>query len=123
MVLGAETGLVLARDPDTVLAPDVAFVRAGREPRSLDGFWEGPPDLAVEVTSPSESWSAVQEKALLWMAHGCRALLVLDPRKQVATLFRAADDVRVLAPGAVLDLSDVVPGWTVAVDEFWPEVV
>ena len=54
VVCGAETGFVLARNPDTVLAPDIAFVRRDRIPATgrPTFFWEGAPDLAVEVTSP-----------------------------------------------------------------------
>ena len=72
VVCGAETGFVLARDPDTVLAPDVAFVRRERIPASglPATFWEGPPDLAVEVTSPGDTGREVADKVASWLV--CR---------------------------------------------------
>ncbi|HEY4759453.1 MAG TPA: Uma2 family endonuclease, partial [Thermoguttaceae bacterium] len=49
-IMGAETGFIIRRDPDTVRAPDVAFIRADRIPEKLpQGYFDGPPDLAVEV--------------------------------------------------------------------------
>ena len=64
VVCGAETGFALERDPDTVLAPDIAFVRRERILASglPAAFWEGPPDLAVEVTSPGDTRREVAEK-------------------------------------------------------------
>src|SRR5262249_41275558 len=55
-VFAAETGFYLERDPDTVRAPDVSFVRQDRISRPLtSGYLPLSPDLAVEVVSPSES--------------------------------------------------------------------
>src|SRR3972149_1026687 len=60
VVLGAETGFRIARDPDTVRAPDVAFVRSDRVPAApLSGFFPGAPDLAVEILSPDDRASEV----------------------------------------------------------------
>src|SRR5262249_53080471 len=55
-VFGADTGFILSRNPDTILAPDVAFVRSDRLPpdEEQEGFLRLAPDLAVEVVSPSE---------------------------------------------------------------------
>ena len=120
VTFGAETGFILGSDPDTVRAPDAAFVRqaraevVGRTAR----FWPGAPDLAVEVVSPGDSSSEVQSKALNWIAAGTTALLVLDPARRSATVYRAGGDVNVLTDGD-LDLSDAVPGWRVAVADFF----
>ncbi len=62
----AATGFQLASDPDTVLAPDLAIVVSDRAMYGgTDSFFPGPPDLAVEVISPSESYSDVEEKSLI----------------------------------------------------------
>lgn len=61
-VFAAETGFLLSRDPDTVRAPDVSFVRAGRTPVPGRGFYPGPPDLAVEVLSPDDRPGYIREK-------------------------------------------------------------
>ena len=53
-VVAAETGFLLAHDPDTVRAPDIAFVRGERLPELQRGFFPGAPDLAAEVLSPDD---------------------------------------------------------------------
>ncbi len=80
-VCGAGTGFVLARNPDTVLAPDIAFIRRERIPASglPATFWEGAPDLAVEVRSPGDTGSEVAEKAASWLSAGTRVVWVVDP--------------------------------------------
>ena len=81
-VFAAETGFLIARDPDTVLAPDVAFVRADRLPPEEEwrGFLELAPDLVVEVISPSESASSVLAKVLMYLDAGVQMVITLDPR-------------------------------------------
>ena len=68
-IVGAGTGFVLARNPDTVRAPDVAFVRQTRIAESgfPQAFFPGPPDLAVEVMSPSDTITEVEAKADEWL--------------------------------------------------------
>ncbi len=120
VTFGAETGFVLASDPDTVRAPDAAFVgkahadAVGRTVR----FWPGPPDFAVEVVSPGDSFSEVESKALSWLAAGATAILVLDPARRSATVYRVHGDIRSFTD-CEIDLSDAVPGWRVAVADFF----
>ncbi len=69
VVLGAETGFTIASDPDTVRVPDIGFVRRERIPASgiPQGYWPGAPDLAVEVISPNDSYSDVEDKIMDWL--------------------------------------------------------
>ena len=71
------------------------------------------PDLAVEVVSPSDSYSAVEEKVFEWLDAGCRAVVVLDPRRQVATVYRSRQNISLLSPPDLLSAEDLVPGWSV----------
>jgi Uma2 family endonuclease len=121
VTLGAETGFILARDPDTVRAPDAAFVSKARAEAigTTFGFWPGgAPDLAIEVVSPDDSRRYLREKALNWLAAGAIVAVVLDPRTCSATVYRDEQDACVLTEGE-LDLSDAVPGWRVAVADFF----
>jgi Uma2 family endonuclease len=121
VTLGAETGFVLARDPDTVRAPDAAFVSNARAEAvgPTPGFWPGgAPDLAIEVVSPEDSRPYVRAKALNWLEAGAIAVLVLHPRSCSATVYRAGGDVREIISGEI-DLSDAVPGWRVALADFF----
>jgi Uma2 family endonuclease len=71
VTLGAETGYILARNPDLVRAPDVSVVLKARLPsNTLNKFFPGAPDLAVEVVSPDDTMREVSDKADLWVAHG-----------------------------------------------------
>jgi Uma2 family endonuclease len=120
VTFGAETGFVLASDPDTVRAPDAAFVskaRADTVGRTVK-FWPGPPDFAIEVVSPGDSFSEVESKALEWIAAGAAAILVLDPARRSATIYRTGGEVHAFT-GGELDLGDAVPGWRVAVADFF----
>jgi Uma2 family endonuclease len=121
VTLGAETGFVLAHDPDTVRAPDVAFVtRAHAEAIGrTEKYWPEAPDFAVEVVSPSDSFGEVEAKTLSWLDAGTAAVLVLDPTRRTATVYRAPGKVALHRVGDELDLSDAVPGWRVAVADFF----
>jgi Uma2 family endonuclease len=121
VIFGAETGFILASDPDTVRAPDAAYVSnahadaVGRTPK----FWPRAPDFAVEIVSPDDSRRYVRSKALSWLDADVNAVLVLDPPSRSATVYRASDDARAYADGEDIDLSDAVPGWVVAVSDFF----
>ena len=118
----SEIGFLLRSDPDTVRAPDAGFISQARIDAAggiPQGYWPGPPDLAVEVVSPNDRRSKVEGKALDWLASGTRAVVVLDPPLRTATVYRARDDIRVLTADERLDLDDVVPGWSAGVGEFF----
>jgi Uma2 family endonuclease len=121
VVVGAETGFVLARNPDTVLAPDIAFVRQERIPAAGNprGFWDGAPDLAVEVVSPSDTFSEVEEKVDDWLAAGTRMVWVVNPRRRTVTVYRSRTAIAILTPNDVLDGRDVVPGFTCRVGDIF----
>jgi Uma2 family endonuclease len=113
----AETGFKIGSNPDTVRAPDAAFVSKERyeEVGPTAKFWPGAPDLAVEVVSPGDSYSEVQDKVFDWLEAGARMVVVADPRKRVATVYRSLSEIRVLTEQDALDGGDVVPGWSVSV--------
>src|SRR5690349_21826719 len=81
-VFAAETGFILSRNPDTVRAPDVAFVSTERfaEQRREEGFFEAAPDLAVEVVSPGDTDEEVAEKILQYLSAGTKLVWIVRPR-------------------------------------------
>lgn len=119
----ADTGYLLTRDPDTVRAPDVAFVRRDRVDATgrLRGFREGAPDLVVEVISPNDLYTEVDEKVAEYLEHGAQLVFVVNPRRRTVTRHRPGEPVRVLTEDDVLDGDDVVPGWTLAVRELFED--
>ena len=87
-VYAAETGFRLSSDPDTVRAPDVAFVSRARVEAvgEVEGFWPEAPDLAVEVISPDDSYADVEEKVFDWLDAGTKMILVVNPRQRPSCL-------------------------------------
>lgn len=111
-----EVGFTLAINPDTVRAPDVAFVRHrtpnGKPPR---GFWVGPPDLAVEVLSPDDRPADVSAKVTEYLTSGVQLVWVVDPDERTVTAHRPQTDPVVFDERDELDAAGVVPAFTCAV--------
>lgn len=121
LVFGAETGFWLERNPDTVRSPDVAFVVSARIPANpCRGYFDGAPDLAIEVTSPGDSYGDVHEKALFWLACGARLVWVVEPVVRLVTVYRPGDTQRVLRADDELRGDDVLPGFVVRIADLFP---
>jgi Uma2 family endonuclease len=120
-VFSSETGFLVETNPDTVLAPDVAFVRVERAPAfgQVKGYWAGAPDLVGEVISPGDSKKEVAGKVAAWLAAGVRLVLVVNPRDQTVSVHRPGTAAEVLTTRDTLDGGDVVPGWTLPVRELF----
>ena len=103
----SEIGFRLRRNPDTVRVPDAAFVRVERLVRGPK-YFEGPPDIAFEVVSPSDTYSKVAEKTLEYLRAGTRVVVIVDPNSQSVDVHRDSGSIRV---NDVLEIEDVVPGW------------
>ncbi len=117
-VAAAETGFLLRRNPDTVRAPDVAFVRKARLVQT-SGYFPGAPDLAIEVISPSDTYSEVDEKVIDWLRSGVQLVIVIDPKSRTAAVHRAlTESIRIGIDGA-LDGGDVVEGWRLSVRDLF----
>jgi Uma2 family endonuclease len=118
VALAAETGFVIGHDPDTVRAPDVAFVRSDRVPPvRMQGFFEGAPDLAVEVVSPTDRAGELLAKIQDWLAAGCRVVWLVDPTSRTITVYRGSGGTAVLTVGDELTDDDVLGGFRLPVAE------
>jgi Uma2 family endonuclease len=108
-----ETGYWIVNDPDYVLAPDISFVREDRvaaENIRL-GFVDGLPDLAVEVTSPNDTDTAVQAKVDKYLEGGVPRVWVVRPALRTITVYWAGGQARVYREGERLTSADA--GFTV----------
>jgi Uma2 family endonuclease len=119
--LGAETGFIISRNPDTVRAPDIAFVRANRIPAGglPEKFFPGPPDLAVEVVSPSDTVYEVEEKVEDWLAAGTTLVWIVNSRKRTVTIYASNQQPRVLNESDLLRGEDVIPGFEYPVKDIF----
>jgi Uma2 family endonuclease len=121
-LLVAEPGFLLSRNPDTVRAPDAAFISKHRVPAEglpKKGFVPFAPDIAIEVLSPSDSQVDVEEKVEEWLAAGAARVWVVNPRARTVTVHRSGRDPRVLRSNDVLDGEEVCPGFSVRVGEIF----
>ena len=117
-----ELGYVLARDPDTVRAPDISFVAASRLPglTAPRGFFVGAPDLAVEVVSPGDTAAEVDDKVQTYLAAGTRLVLIVHPRTRTVTAYRPDGTARVLQTSDILDFGALLPGLSIRVADIFP---
>lgn len=120
-VPAAETGFLLARDPDVVLAPDVAFVRFDRLPPDdeQDGYLALAPDLVVEIVSPSDRSRQVSDKVMEYLDAGVPLVWVVEPRRKIVTVYTADRRAQILTAGDELEGGDVLPGFGLPVAEIF----
>jgi Uma2 family endonuclease len=116
-VLIADTGYFLEYEPDTVLAPDAAFVlREDLRPLGEEaGFVRAVPAIVVEVVSPSESMREVLEKVDIYRRAGVRLIWVAFPRTKTVLVDGAGRERQTFGVGDMLDGGDVLPGLRLAV--------
>lgn len=122
VIFAAGAGFQLAYEPDTVLAPDIAFVE--RQRFAATGlsrkFWQGAPDLAVEVLSPSDRAGKAADKAQTWLAHGTHQVWIIDPKNRTVTIYHREGQVVALSEADALEGGDVVPGFVCPVRKIFP---
>lgn len=113
-VFGAETGFKLETDPDTVLAPDISFIRKGRLDALPRNYPEIVPDLVVEVISPSERKGQVSKKAEQWLSFGVKSVWLVRPDNRTVETISAEGKRRILHQADML-VDSIVPGFEIQV--------
>jgi Uma2 family endonuclease len=112
----AGTGFWIARNPDTVLAPDWAFIAKERLPDPLpDSYVEVVPDIVLETRSPNDTRREVEAKVARWLQAGVRLVWELDPKARVLTVHRSDREAQKLGIGDTLSGEDVLPGFSLPV--------
>ncbi len=120
VVTTAEAGFQLACDPDTVRAPDAAFVHAERiPPDGVKGYFQGPPDIAVEVVSPSDRPNEVAAKARDWLVAGCSVVWVVDPASRIVAVHYRVGEAVVLSANDSLTGGEVLPEFSMPVGKIF----
>ena len=92
--------------------------RAFPKARCPIGILTSPPDLVVEVLSPTDRWPKVLAKVVEYLDAGVSAVVVLDDKRRRAQVF-TADDNRLFGPDDELTVPEVLPGFAVAVSRFF----
>lgn len=117
-----ELGFKLFKDERTWLIPDVSFVRAQRRLTRRKGeYFEGAPDLAVEVVSPSESARDVQRKVEAYFAAGAKLVWVVYQDPPRIYVYHSPTQCEILGPGDTISAPELFPGWQCPVAKLFEE--
>ena len=113
--------VVTERGPDTVRGADVAFYSYARVPRGPlpEGYLDVPPDLVVEVLSPSDRWPKVLIKVAEYLEAGVAVVVVLDGEASSARVFHADGTTTTLGPDDEFAAPGLLPGFSVPVRRFF----
>lgn len=105
-----DSAVVTHRDPDSLRGADFLFYRAAKVPPRSEwkGYFEAPPDLVVEVRSPSDRWPEMVRKALEYLSAGVVAVVLLDPDTWSAHVYRDDQAPRILGPDDTLTFPDLL---------------
>jgi Uma2 family endonuclease len=114
-----DAGFISERDPDSVRGPDVAFYSGRRVAEVPEGYFEVAPDLAVEVLSPSDAHTRVQEKVRHYLTHGVSMVWLVDPELRIVTVYRRREHARTLEETDTLLGEEVLPGFSCNVAEIF----
>ena len=115
-----ELGVVLTSNPDTVFAPDIAFIKRERVGMANPGgFWKGAADLAVEVLSPEDRAGEVRQKVAEYLRRGTPVVVVIDPEKRIVSKWAGSAASVTLTDAETLDLSEVIDGLSCSVGEIF----
>lgn len=120
-VYPSDTQFTVQRDPDKILIPDVAFVRAERL-APAEERWHitpYPPDLAVEVVSPNDPFDEVMEKIELYRQAGVPLVWLVLPRRRAVLVYAQGQEPRTLGETDELDGGEVIPGFRLPVAELF----
>ncbi len=119
-VLTGEVGIYTQRNPDTVRAADVAFISHERLGQAKpEGYLDVAPELVVEVLSPDNTWSEMQEKLADYFGIDVKLIWVVDPQLEQIHVYQSPEQVKLLGKQDTLTGEDVLPGFQVALTEIF----
>jgi Uma2 family endonuclease len=119
-VTSNDAGFISERDPDSVRGPDIAFWSITRVPRPPQGYFEVPPDLAIEIVSPSDTFSRTTEKIRHYLGNGVPVVWYVDPELRIVTIYRPDNSMQTLEETDTLEGGELLPGFSCRVAELFP---
>jgi Uma2 family endonuclease len=119
-VVGGETGFILTRNPASGVGIDVAYVSAEVAARAPEAaYFEGPPVLAVEILSPSETQEEIDEKVAVYLESGVKIVWVVNPRFKTVTVYRPDAQPALFNENQTIDAEPHLPGFRAGVGSFF----
>ena len=104
---------------ECVLKPDIAFISSAQLPDDLSKAFPVPPDLTIEVVSPSDAFRRVIRKALDYLEAGTKMVWIVEPTSQTVRVYRSETPIRVLGIDDTLTGEDVVEGFSCQVAQLF----
>ena len=116
-VMGNDTFVKVATNPDTLRGGDVLFVGYERLPKGEipPGVLDVIPELVVEVVSPSNLWTGLFTKVDEYLAAGVKVVVILDGDSRTASTYRPNVVQEIFRVTDTLTIPDVLPGFSVPV--------
>jgi Uma2 family endonuclease len=118
-VITGDAGFKLESDPDTVLGPDVAFIRHERIAGISTQYFAGAPDLVVEIRSPGDRRGKVDAKANMWLDAGAASIWLINPKTRTVEVRKADGNKELLTVEDELNGNDIIPGFRCRVAEIF----
>jgi Uma2 family endonuclease len=106
-------------------SPDFSFVSKERlkgVKRLPKGFFQGAPDLAVEVISSNNTFEEIHNKLIEYFDSGCRLAWAINPDERYVLVYRQPEPNQLLRNVDNLDGEEVVPGFTLPLSELFIEL-
>lgn len=121
-VMSNDTFVRVGANPDTYRGADVCFISYDRLPKDQEtpaGPLELPPELVIEVRSPTDRLNQLGAKASEYLEAGVSVVVVIDPKTESAAIYRPDEFPLRMHNGDELTLPDVLPGFAVPVRRFF----
>jgi Uma2 family endonuclease len=118
--LVCESGIITERDPDSVRGPDISYWTKDRLKEIPVGYAEIPPDLIIEVLSPSNTTKQIYDKLCEYFTKDVRLVWVISPEDRTLTIYRKPEEGRLLHETAIVTGEDVLPGFECRVSDLLP---
>ena len=116
-----DVGFQLTQNPDTVVGPDISFISKERLEQAGDvmGYWQGPPDLAVEVYSPGYRPGKVSQRISRLFSFGTKQVWIVDLKASTVKVYRSMSDVTTFSGSDYLEAQDILPGFRLSLDKIF----
>ena len=119
-VMSGEAGVYTHRDPDTVRGMDAAFISDQRLAQAKSkSYLDVAPELLLEILSPSDLWSEVNDKLAEYFAIGVQLVWIVNPKRQEVHAYRSPTELEILTAPDTLSGGEVLPGFTIGVAELF----
>lgn len=124
IVLGAETGFYIFQNPDTVRAPDAAFISNEKLAQHgiTEKFFPDAPDLAVEVVSPSDKKKEIEDKINDYLTAGVSLVWVIYPQNRIVAVYRQSNLVSILRDDDELDGEKILPDFRLSLTDLFADL-